>query len=242
MDIKKNFLELIHDLGEVIVILFLIIVISRLVLGADMLVPLVAVTSQSMLHKNNEDWKNWLIEKGISKEKIEKFPMQNGFDMGDMILVKTPNGKGKFLGIKFPTLFSETKFGDVVIYNRDKEHGGGEPIIHRVVGIVKIKNFSVDSIEGTLDCLSKEDFDEKYIPFIINCINNKKEKCPYNEFPKDKDFNFYITKGDNNRGTDQCGSIAYPVNQEQLSARGWIVLPYIGWLKLILNEFIKLIL
>lgn len=241
MSVKETFREWTRDLGEVALALFAIIIVSRVLLGAQMLVPLVAVTSQSMLHANENSWKNWLVKEEISPEKIENFPLKSGFDMGDMILVKTPDGKGQLLGWEFPTLFSETKLGDVVIYNRDKAHGNGEPIIHRVVGIVKVRNWSVKEIEGTLTCLSQEDFENKYISFIVNCINGK--KCPYREFPSQGNFNFYLTKGDNNSQPDQCNSrIAYPVNEEQLTARGWIRIPYIGWLKLILNAFLQLFL
>jgi signal peptidase I len=259
MDLKKTLLEWLRDLGEVILILILIIVVSRLLLGAHMLVPLVAVTSCSMLHANDEigmasakfaqsigincyasnEYKN-LEDLFSSEEEIKKLPFKNGFSIGDMIIVITPNGKGEIFGFKFPTLFSETKFGDVIIYNRDKKHGDGEPIIHRVVGIVRVKNWSVEGTEGTLGCLSEEDFNNKYIPMIVNCINGKEESCPYREYPKKENFKFFITKGDNNGGIDQCSPIAYPVNEEQLSARGWIRLPYIGWLKLILNALIGL--
>lgn len=242
-NIKKTFQGWVRDLGEVIISLLIIIIVSRLIFGAQMLVPLVAVTSQSMLHHSGQDsWRTWLMNEGIPSEKIETFPLKSGFDRGDMILVKTPDGKGEILGVEFPTLFSTTKLGDVVIYNRDKEHGRGEPIIHRVVGIVRVKNFTVTGTEGTLECLTEEDFEKKYIPWVVNCLNGK--KCPYWQFPQEGDLNFYLTKGDNNPQVDQCGSgaIAYPVNEEQLSARGWIRIPYVGWLKLILNEVLKLFL
>jgi len=243
------------DLREIAEILLIFILLSKIFIGPRMLVPLVAVTSQSMLHQKNNpnEWKNRLISHDIPKEKIEKFPMQNGFDRGDMIVVKTPDGKGEFnlilpFGEKkkreifkftWPTFFSKTKLGDVIIYERDFAHGGGEPIIHRVVGIVHIKNWSVEKIEGTLDCLTIDEINSKYIPMIVNCINTK-GNCPYKSYPSTGDFNFYITKGDNNKRTDQCGSIAYPINDKQLLARGWIRLPYIGWLKLIMNSFLRI--
>lgn len=239
-EIKKKFVDFLREILEVIITLLIIILVSRLTLGANMLVPLVAVTSQSMLHQS-DSWRNWLISQGFSNEEIEKFPMQNGFDRGDMILVITPNGKGKIFDFEFPTVFSETKLGDVIIYERDFAHGGGEPIIHRVVGIAHIKNWSLDSIEGTLSCISTEEINRKYVPMLVDCIN-KKPNCPYKSYPKHGNFDFYITKGDNNAAVDQCGTIAYPVNEEQLLARGWIRLPYIGWLKLLLNEIINLFL
>ncbi len=166
--------------------------------------------------------------------------MQNGFDRGDMIFVITPNGKGKILGFEFPTLFSETKLGDVVIYERDLAHGGGEPIIHRVVGIIHVKNWTVEKVEGAMsDCVTVDDINGRFVPMILSCIG-KKPDCPYKSYPTTGNFNFFITKGDNNPGIDQCGSIAYPINEKQLLARGWIRLPYIGWLKLLLNEILNL--
>ncbi|MEM2918230.1 MAG: S26 family signal peptidase [Candidatus Altiarchaeota archaeon] len=237
---RENLIGFLREISEVILTLLIIILVSRLVFGANMLVPLVAVSSKSMLHQS-DSWKSWLISQGFSEKEIEKFPMQNGFDKGDMILVITPNGKGKIFNFEFPTLFPETKLGDVIIYERDLAHFGGEPIIHRVVGIAHIKNWNLERIDGTLSCISAEEIEKKFIPMVVDCIN-RKQNCPYKSYPKKGDFNFYITKGDNNAAVDQCGTIAYPVNDEQLLARGWIRLPYIGWLKLLLNEIINLFL
>ncbi|HEX55355.1 MAG: hypothetical protein DRO94_03270 [Candidatus Altiarchaeales archaeon] len=230
MDLKFDLREWLTEVVEMLVILGAIILLSRLFLGADMLVPLVAVTSQSMLHVS-DSWKVWLQEHGISKDRIEKFPMQNGFAMGDMIVTITPDGEGTII-----RLFPDTQLGDVIIYRRDKLHPGNEPIIHRVVGIVYVRDWDIEGIEGTLDCLSEDDFRNKFIPYIRDCIDGK--RCPYREFPKTGTFKFFITKGDNNPVSDQCGigtGIALPVNEEQLTARGWIRLPYIGWLKLLMN-------
>ncbi len=239
MELQKKILGFLHEVGEVIVTLLAIILISRLIFGANMLVPLVAVTSQSMLHQS-DSWQTWLNSHGFSESEIRTFPMQNGFDRGDMILVISPDGKGKIFGFEFPTLFSETKLGDVVIYERDLAHGAGEPIIHRIVGIIHVENWIVKSVDGTLsDCITAEDINSKFVPMVVDC-QNKKTSCTYKSYPKTGNFNFYVTKGDNNPGIDQCGSIAYPVNEEQLVARGWIRLPYIGWLKLLLNEILNL--
>jgi len=257
MDIKKEIKSLLKDLVEVAVTLAIILIVSRLIFGANMLVPLVAVTSCSMLHYEDkigmvsaafaplsgkycsasiENWENWLIKNNISKETIDKFPLRSGFSIGDMILTVTPAGEGTILPI-----FSDTHLGDVVIYNRDSSHPGNEPIIHRVVGVVNVTGYKVSGIEGTLDCLTEEEFNEEYIKFIQSC--QRGAECLYNEFPGNGNFRFYITKGDNNHGTDQCGpgnGIALPVPDSQLTARGWLRIPYLGWLKLGLNRILGL--
>lgn len=233
MDIKKEVKGLIRDLVEVAVTLAVILIVSKLIFGANMLVPLVAVTSNSMLH-TNDGWGTWLEAKGIPEAQVGSFPLRSGFSQGDMILTVTPDGKGTILPI-----FSKTQLGDVVIYNRDFLHRGNEPIIHRVVGVVNVTGYSVSGIEGTLDCLTEEEFNEEHIKSIRNCQMGG--QCPYNEFPEGGNFRFYMTKGDNNHGTDQCGpgnGIALPVPDSQLSARGWIRIPYIGWLKLGMNSIL----
>jgi len=233
MDLKKELRNWLKDLLEVAITLAVILIVSKLLFGAKMLVPLVAVTSNSMLH-TSEGWRGWLTARGIPESQINTFPLQGGFSQGDMILTVTPNGEGTILPI-----FSETQLGDVVIYNRDNLHRGNEPIIHRVVGIVHVTDWKVSGTEGALDCLKPEEFDNNYIRPIIECQQG--ERCPYNEIPASGNFIFYITKGDNNHGSDQCGpgnGIALPVPESQLTARGWLRIPYIGWLKLGLNAIL----
>lgn len=228
------------DVGEVSWILLIIILGSQFFLGPKMLVPLVAVTSGSMFHSDGGDWRFWMIDHGIPESEISTFPMQNGFATGDMILTITPDREGTL----FP-IFSDTRLGDVVIYTRDKLHAGNEPIIHRVVGIVDVRDFKLYNKTGTLDCLKEEDFEGTYIPYVRNC-NEKTGLCPYSTFPETGNFRFYMTKGDNyltNKVTDQCGTnggISLPVTEKQLTARGWIRLPYIGYLKLLLNSILGL--
>lgn len=247
-----------RDIAEVLITLAVILIVLRLLLGVHMPVPLVAVVSCSMLHEDDvlgsisyvlaqftypillEDpcsygssryWRDWIKQK-IPGQEIEKFPLKSGFSVGDMILVITPDGGGTIL-----PLFSKTKVGDVVIFNRDNTARGNEPIIHRVVGIVKVKNWKVDSIDGTLDCLSREKFEKTYILTVTDCQQGA--ECRYRDFPKGGEFEFYVTKGDNNPGTDQCSSGILPINNAQVTARGWIRIPYVGWLKLVLNRVIQ---
>jgi hypothetical protein len=223
----------IKDVGEVVVTLLAIIILSSALLGPKMLIPLVAVTSESMLHKS-DSWRAWLLAENVSENTLNSFPMQGGFAMGDMIVTITPNKGGTIHG-----LFSDTSLGDVVIYNRDRQHNpGAPPIIHRIVGVVEVKDWNITSVNGTLDCLTEDDFRNEYVPNVRGCVLGL--QCPYSSYPATGDFRFYVTKGDNNPRSDQCINIALPVTDSQLTARGWFVIPYVGWLKLILNMFIPL--
>ena len=248
-----------REILEVFVSLAVVLIVLRLLLGALMPVPLVAVVSCSMLHEDDvigsvsygianavgpllldskcvydagNEWQEWIKERNPSAD-TGSYPLRSGFSVGDMILVITPDGKGTI----FP-FFSETKLGDVVIYQRDKRISGNDPIIHRVVGIVRVVNGTPASIDGTADCFTLKDFEDKFAQYVKNCQAGL--SCPYTDYPKTGDYNFYITKGDNNRASDQCSGIL-PITDNQILARGWIRVPYVGWLKMILNRVLGLL-
>ncbi|ODS42618.1 MAG: hypothetical protein MSIBF_04760 [Candidatus Altiarchaeales archaeon IMC4] len=249
----------VRELIEDAVVLILILAIARVTLGAHTLVPLVAVTSASMEHRLNlvsggqymmcgnqygqlqeADWwaecGRWYSKRGINKTLFDTFSLSGGFNTGDMILVRSP----------------DAKLGDIIIYKRDKGHLGmgdnapagavsharrasdNSPIIHRVVGVAYIKDWKLESTEGTMDCVTGQEI-ERHAEHIKNCTHSK---CNFEDTPEGGDFRFYVTKGDNNAITDQCGSgggIAYPVPDSQVVARTWIRLPYVGHLKMILS-------
>jgi len=220
----------IRDFIEVGFTVAIILIILRITLGAHMLVPLVVVTSGSMVHgPNDNSWKTWLMDHNISSDSIENFPLRNGFYRGDMIIVISP----------------EAKLGDVVIYERDLVHisiMGIEPIIHRAVGVAYVKDWQIINVTGTLDCITEENM-QKYVQLIKECKEGKADSCPYPSIPEKSEFKMFITKGDHNEATDQCsprGGIALPINEAQITGRGWIRLPYIGYLKLILNGIISI--
>jgi hypothetical protein len=256
-DSKPLWREILEVLGTLLIIL----VVLQLLLGAHMPVPIVAVVSCSMIHEDDaisslsykfaesvwpvllegrckydsgNSWRKWVTDK-IPEADIDNFPLKGGFSVGDMVLVITPDGAGTIL-----PFFSKTKVGDVVIYMRDRRVSGNEPIIHRVVGIVDVRDGRVFNISGTIDCYAQKDFETKFIPYIKSCQKGS-FNCAYRSFPEGDSFRLYITKGDNNRGTDQCGGIL-PVTDQQILARGWIRIPYLGWLKLILNRVFGLVL
>jgi signal peptidase I len=120
-----------------IIIKFLIYPGIGLVLGTDL--PVVAVISESMEHNSAFDsWWNksavcesaigiyvnyssctqadWYSMKGITKEQFLKFSFHNGFNKGDIIILK---------GVSF----DRVNVGDVIVFQSKLDY----PIIHRVV-------------------------------------------------------------------------------------------------------------
>ena len=254
-----------RDILEVLATLAVIIVVLQLLFGAHMTVPLVAVVSCSMLHQDDvigsvsqglsqvvwpilldgpcsydasPGWRAWITDR-VPGANIDSFPLKSGFSVGDMILVITPDGAGTII-----PFFSAPRIGDVVIYKIDKNAIANEPIIHRVVGLVRVTSGNVSSVEGTLDCFTKENFQNTYIPYVQSCQQGK-ASCPYRDYPKGENYSFYLTKGDNNQVTDQCRGGYYrsilPVTDAQVVARGFLRIPYIGWFKIILGRFLGLL-
>ncbi|HLD19471.1 MAG TPA: signal peptidase I [Candidatus Nanoarchaeia archaeon] len=89
--------------------------------------PIVAVVSGSMEHDSNfDDW--WAEQEkvykpfGITKGDFEKFPMKNGFNKGDIIIL---------FGVKPDDL----KKGDIIVFSAQNSRVRPDPIIHRVVSI-----------------------------------------------------------------------------------------------------------
>ncbi len=87
--------------------------------------PIVAVVSGSMEHEGVafDDWweqnGRWYEERNITKEQFVAFKFHNGFNMGDIMLLKGVEPK-------------DIKVGDVLVYETSTH---SNPIIHRVVGI-----------------------------------------------------------------------------------------------------------
>ena len=83
--------------------------------------PVVAVVSESMEHDGsfNEWWQkseNWYIDNGINKKDFVNFPLINGFNKGDIMVLK--GKKPEYI-----------KIGDVIVFWSSKK----DPIIHRIV-------------------------------------------------------------------------------------------------------------
>jgi signal peptidase I len=218
----------IRDFIDVALTLAVTLILLKVLFGAQMIVPLVVVTTGSMVHHEGDNsWIHWLNDRGVGNDTINNMPFTGGFNPGDMMVVMRP----------------EANIGDVIIYERDFIYGsaGMEPIIHRVVGIVYVNDSRVVGSEGTLDCFKNEDFN-KYIEYVDKC-RVQSAGCPYPSVPKTNSYKFYLTKGDANAVLDQCASknnISIPVNEAQIPAKALVRLPYVGWLKLILNEILRI--
>ena len=83
--------------------------------------PVVAVVSESMQHNSYfDDWwqksGKWYESNGVSKTDFANFPLKNGFDRGDIMVLMGKNPK-------------DIKLGDVIVFWSAKN----DPIIHRVV-------------------------------------------------------------------------------------------------------------
>ena len=83
--------------------------------------PVVAVVSESMEHNNgfNQWWEKagkWYASNGITKGEFDEFPLKNGFNKGDIIVLKGKNPE-------------DIKIGDIIVFWSAKK----DPIIHRVV-------------------------------------------------------------------------------------------------------------
>jgi len=92
--------------------------------------PVVAVVSTSMEHNMKfEDWwnarKDWYIENGIGKKEFEKFPLKDGFNKGDIMVLIGEEPE-------------QIEVGDVIVFISHRERPRNDPIIHRVVN--KIEN------------------------------------------------------------------------------------------------------
>lgn len=87
--------------------------------------PVVAVVSGSMSHNGlgfDSWWEQnsaWYTEKSIQKEEFLSFPLKNGFNKGDIMVL-------------YGTKVDDIKIGDVVVY---KSSLYNYPVIHRVVDI-----------------------------------------------------------------------------------------------------------
>ncbi|TAL54166.1 MAG: signal peptidase I [Nanoarchaeota archaeon] len=89
--------------------------------------PIVAVVSGSMEHDGSFDtwWapqEQFYSKLGITKTGFEKFPLRDGFNKGDIIIL---------LGVKPDKL----KIGDVIVFRAQNPIAAPDPIIHRAIRI-----------------------------------------------------------------------------------------------------------
>jgi hypothetical protein len=135
MNIKKTLGKIWHflwkeeSIASYVADAILIILIGKFLLypGLGLLLdtnyPVVAVVSDSMDHKGKdfETWwaesGNWYVNHDITKEEFLNYYKANGFDKGDIFVVK---------GVDF----DDIKAGDVLVF---RVHSRKDPIIHRVI-------------------------------------------------------------------------------------------------------------
>jgi len=106
----------------VLIIKFLVYPGIGLIFGTSY--PIVAVVSGSMDHHGEsfDSWwsdnKDFYLQKGITKQMFEEFPFRNGFEKGDLMILK---GADK----------EDIEVGNVAVFISGKPY----PIIHRVVEV-----------------------------------------------------------------------------------------------------------
>lgn len=190
--------------------------------------PLVVIESGSMIHEGSE-WKNWHLANMLDPV---GYAFDGGMNIGDIVLVvgDSPDDIG---------------VGDVIVYDKygPGESGviiGGEPIIHRVVGIVEINGSSVTGVFGAVNyddgkiitpCNDASGYSVQEIRNIYS-VAGAQEKYPDLQLDN---FRVFFTKGDNNAIEDQCktgGLIAYPIHEEFVIGRARFDVPYLGYVKL----------
>ncbi len=141
MELKKTLKKIWHFIWEEdsvwswivnIVLAFLLIkfiIYPGLGLALGTHYPIVAVVSESMEHKEikYDTWwvsrGDWYVQNSISKEEFSKFPLKNGFNRGDIMILKGKKAQ-------------DLKVGDVIVFKT----GRPDPIIHRIVEIRKDKD------------------------------------------------------------------------------------------------------
>ncbi len=239
-DVKHEVFSLAQDVIYALVAVLIVFGAMYLILGPPF-PPVVVVVSTSMLHEDgNTQWKTWLEENNLS---YTNFPLIGGFDKGDLIITKRT---------------TNISLGDVIIYERDLEHYGLEsaPIIHRAVGVITIRDWKFENYTGTLDCIDEAQI-EGAIDDVKMCNEETtnyntttliiKEACQYKNFPKEGNFKFYITKGDNNPISDQCGLMGGThtsmrlIPETQIITNAWILIPKVGYIKIWMNDAISFI-
>jgi signal peptidase I len=117
-----------------LIVKFIIFPVAGAAFGTSM--PFVIVESGSMHHEGSFDvwWqthKAWYLDNNIPKDEIQQYwPFLNGFNKGDIVIVK---------GSK------EYKKGQVIIF---QVPGRGVPIIHRIISIKQKNNETIYSTKG----------------------------------------------------------------------------------------------
>ena len=115
--------------------------------------PVVAVVSESMEHSTELDgwWgnnKDWYIPMGINRGNFDNFPLKNGFNKGDIMVLMGRDAK-------------DIKIGDVIVFRTVMK----DPIIHRVVNITNYngKIYFQTKGDNNKDFIKSQILDERRI-------------------------------------------------------------------------------
>ncbi len=219
--------------GEIVSFLFALLIAWLVIQGLGWVLgtssPLVVIESESMQHPGN--WQQWHFDNNLNPD---TYPFGGGMSIGDIIVVKGDNPR-------------DLQVGEVLLYTKyDNRVIGGEPVIHRIVGIVDVRSgevtttgavtykdgmiftpcsrttgYSMDEIEGVYSA----DAINRVFPGIRDELD---------------DYRLFITKGDNpqnNQYEDQCkfGNsplISYPVHERLAIGNSKVDIPYLGYVKL----------
>jgi hypothetical protein len=149
-----------------ILIKFVLYPLMGLALGTQF--PVVAVVSDSMEH--NQDFDAWwarhedyYLRYNITRNEFVTYPMPNGFDKGDLILL---------LG----TPPDEIERGDIIVYWGGKAY----PIIHRAVATydqdTALPRFATKG-DNNLGQIVTSGLDERNIPAWVACSSEADGKC-----------------------------------------------------------------
>ncbi len=129
-----------------IIVKFLIYPGLGLILGTTH--PVVAVVSSSMHHDQSfNSWfdnnKDWYVNRNMTKADFEEFPMKNGFNKGDIIILTKP---------------SNIRLGDIIVFRGNSNN----PIIHRVVGLNPLQTKG-DNNPGQYQVLGETNINDKQL-------------------------------------------------------------------------------
>lgn len=92
--------------------------------------PIVAVVSPSMEHRESfdlwwGDFGGWYEKNNITKAEFKQFPLKNGFDKGDIIILRRATPEN-------------IRIGDVIVFQSHRQQPRPDPIIHRVVKVSSV--------------------------------------------------------------------------------------------------------
>ncbi len=136
-DLKKTWKKLWHFIWEdnsiwswIVNIILAFILIKYIIypglgLALGTSYPIVAVVSDSMEHNYDFDtwWQNseeYYSGIGIVESSFEKFPLKNGFNKGDIMILWRAN-------------HNNINIGDVIVFQSARTNPKPDPIIHRVI-------------------------------------------------------------------------------------------------------------